>query len=81
MQELADFFRVLGLDLRTLNGDIAKMIMNKQKESKGPNESKMGLKTIQNTTTLYSSKEDIKNAKDNPELDYINRAFDRILDK
>ena len=81
MEELTKFFSTLKEDLTTLNIDIKKMIKNKEENTKGSEDTKMGLKTMQDRTTLYASEKEIKNAKDNPELDFIERSLNKILSK
>ena len=81
MEELSKFFDTLKEDLSTLNVDIRKMVINKEKEASKSESPKMGLKTMQTRTTLYANEKEIKNAKDNPEIDFIERSLNRILDK
>ena len=79
-EELTKFFGTLKEDLTILSIDIRKMMKNKEDiaNSKPP---KLGLKTMEDRTTLYANEKEIKDAKDNPELDFIERSLNKALDK
>ena len=81
MEELTKLFSRLKLEFGTLSNDIKRMAADKKKEAAGEKNDPKRLRTMQNVTTLYSSKKEIVNAKNNPEIDFVERALNRILNK
>lgn len=79
METLENFANGIKKDLSVLINDTQRMIIdaeNKDKKSKGSNKN-----TMMPVTTLYKDERDLKNSKENPEVDFIDKALDHIFGK
>ena len=79
MEDFGEHLKKTITDLNDLSGDIKKMIAKKNKEEKGGVKENTSLRSLQPTIKMYSSKEDAQNAKENPEIDFIQSQLAKIL--
>jgi len=86
--ELHQYFQQTYDDLKTLEGDISRIILSQKEEEKDDKqkdekEKKKGvnLKSLQSVTKLYKSKEEIEEAKKSPEIDFVTKQIDKIFSK
>ena len=80
MGDLTKYFEKMAEDLKILSSDIQKIAENK-KSDKPKDFKKTSLKSLQKVTKLYKNKEEIDNAKKNPEVDFVLKKLEDIFRK
>jgi len=95
MSDFGDYLKKVHEDLKILSEDIAKITVEKQKEaatkepakkeiSTGKEDAaakfkKISLKSLQPVTKLYKNEDEIKQAKANPEVDFVAKRLEDIF--
>jgi len=85
MEELQEYITKLIDGLKILSEDVSRIKANKvseAKEKEGQQGSKkMSMKSMQRITKLYKGEEEIREAQENPDVDFINKQIEDIFSK